>query len=101
MLEDIHAGSLGNSDPLPVPVAEIDLGRTTSGRLTGSATLSLPWQKPTADGFERLLYDLLRDIPEYENVQWLMHTNAPDRGRDISLVVTLSARLMFRSCLHW
>lgn len=37
------------------------------------------------DAFERLLYDLLRDIPEYENVQWLTKTRAPDRGRDLSL----------------
>ena len=37
------------------------------------------------DGVERLLYDLLRDIPEFQNVQWLMQTRAPDRGRDLSL----------------
>jgi hypothetical protein len=36
------------------------------------------------DGFERLLYDLLRALPDYHNVQWLMHTRAPDRGRDLS-----------------
>ena len=37
------------------------------------------------DAFEHLLYDLLRDFPEHQNVQWLMQTRAPDRGRDLSL----------------
>ncbi|MFD6186519.1 restriction endonuclease [Streptomyces goshikiensis] len=80
---DIMAKALGDSDPLPVP--DIDLGQAASGHLTGSATLALPWERLDDDGFERLLYDLLRSIPEHENVQWLMQTRAPDRGRDLSL----------------
>ncbi|MFF4323284.1 restriction endonuclease [Streptomyces sp. NPDC001568] len=80
---DIMAKALGDSDPLPVP--NIDLGQAASGHLTGSATLALPWERLDDDGFERLLYDLLRSIPEHENVQWLMQTRAPDRGRDLSL----------------
>jgi hypothetical protein len=36
------------------------------------------------DGFERLLHDLLRTLPGYQNVQLLMKANAADRGRDIS-----------------
>ncbi|MET9462137.1 restriction endonuclease [Streptomyces canus] len=79
---DIEAGALGDSDPLPIP--DIDLGHAASGQLTGSATLALPWDRLNDDGFERLLYDLLRSIPEHQNVQWLMNTRAPDRGRDIS-----------------
>src|SRR6266568_856778 len=70
-------------DQLPVP--DIDLGQAAGGHLTGTATIALPWERLKDDGFERLLYDLLRDIPEYHNVQWLMHTRAPDRGRDLSL----------------
>lgn len=80
---DITAKALGDSDPLPVP--DIDLGQAASGHLTGPATLALPWERLDDDGFERLLYDLLRSIPEHENVQWLMQTRAPDRGRDLSL----------------
>ncbi|MGC4815617.1 restriction endonuclease [Micromonospora sp. DT228] len=34
--------------------------------------------------FERLLHDLLRLLPGYQNVQLLMKENAADRGRDIS-----------------
>lgn len=79
----IEANALGDSDPLPVP--DIDLGQAASGDLTGAATLALPWERLDDDGFERLLYDLLRDIPEHQNVQWLMQTRAPDRGRDLSL----------------
>ncbi|WP_413100273.1 restriction endonuclease [Streptomyces sp. Inha503] len=79
----IEAKSLGDSDPLPVP--DIDLGQAASGDLTGAATLALPWELLNDDGFERLLYDLLRDIPEHQNVEWLMQTRAPDRGRDLSM----------------
>ncbi|WP_220451484.1 restriction endonuclease [Streptomyces albogriseolus] len=79
----ITANFLGDSDPLPV--SDIDLGQAASGHLTGSATLALPWERLDDDGFERLLYDLLRSIPEHANVQWLMQTRAPDRGRDLSM----------------
>ncbi|MEV7678138.1 restriction endonuclease [Streptomyces sp. NPDC088341] len=79
----IEAKALGDSDPLPVP--DIDLGHAASGNLTGAATLALPWERLDDDGFERLVYDLLRDIPEHQNVEWLMQTRAPDRGRDLSM----------------
>jgi Restriction endonuclease len=80
---DIESAALSDSDPLPVP--DIDLGRASAGPLTGAATLALPWDRLDDDGFERLLYNLLREFPEHHNVQWLMHTRAPDRGRDLSL----------------
>lgn len=47
--------------------------------------MPLRWASMDADGFERLLFDLLRSSPEYRNVQWLMHTQAADRGRDLSM----------------
>ncbi|WP_328678346.1 restriction endonuclease [Streptomyces sp. NBC_00322] len=80
---DIDSGALSDSDPLPVP--DLDLGSAAAGSLTGVATIALPWDRLDDDKFERLLYDLLRDFSEHENVQWLMHTRAPDRGRDLSL----------------
>ena len=80
---DVEAAELSDTDPLPVP--DIDLGEAAAGELTGKATLALPWERLDDEGFERLLYDLLRDFPDYENVQWLMQTRAPDRGRDLSL----------------
>ncbi|MFL6119605.1 restriction endonuclease [Actinophytocola sp.] len=80
---DIEASTLADSDPLPVP--DIDLGQAAAGHLTGTATTALPWDRLDDDGYERLLFDLLRSFPEHDNVQWLMQTRAPDRGRDLSL----------------
>ena len=80
---DISIGALTDIDPLPVP--NIDLGQASASHPTGAATIGLPWSHLDDDGFERLLYDLLRSFSEHENVQWLMQTRAPDRGRDLSL----------------
>lgn len=80
--EDIEAASLSEMDPLPVPV--IDLGVVASAKPTGGATIGLTWTALDDDGFERLLFDLLRGFPSYQNVEWLMKTRAPDRGRDLS-----------------
>ena len=77
---DVEGAALYDPDPLPVP--GIDLGQAAVGSLTGTAPIALPWDRLDDDGFERLLYDLLRDFPEHQNVQWLMQTRAPDRGRD-------------------
>lgn len=65
-------------------MATFDRTGTATDR-TGTATIALPWSRLGDDGFERLLYDLLRDFPDHQNVQWLMQTRASDRGRDLSL----------------
>lgn len=80
---DIDAATFADTEPVPVP--ELDLGLASRGELTGSATISLKWGTLDDVSFERLLYDLLRSFPEHKNVQWLTNTNAPDRGRDISM----------------
>ena len=80
---DIESGASAETDPLPVPA--IDLGQAAADNPTGSVTTSLAWDHLDDDGFERLLYDLLRDVPEHENVQWMTKTRATDRGRDLSL----------------
>lgn len=79
---DIAAASLSETDPLPVPA--MDLGVAASARPTGGASIGLTWTVLDDDGFERLLFDLLRGFPSYQNVEWLMKTRAPDRGRDLS-----------------
>lgn len=79
---DIEAASLSSTDPLPVPL--VDLGVAASARPAGGASIGLAWQVLDDDGFERLLFDLLRGFPNYQNVDWLMKTRAPDRGRDLS-----------------
>lgn len=73
---------MAESDPLPTP--EFDLGLAASGELTGTVATALPWSTLSPDGFERLLFNLLSDYRNHENVRWLTHTNAPDRGRDLS-----------------
>jgi hypothetical protein len=80
---DIEAASLSDADPLPVP--DIDLGAAASAHPKGGVTTKLLWDAIDDDGFERLLFDLLRGLPNYQNVEWLMKTRAPDRGRDLSL----------------
>jgi hypothetical protein len=77
---DVEAASTADSDPLPTP--DFDLGLAASGELTGTVATALAWSALSADGFERLLFNLLNDFSNHENVQWLTHTNAPDRGRD-------------------
>lgn len=79
---DIEAASLSESDPLPVPA--VDLGVAASAKPAGGASIGLDWGALDDDGFERLLFDLLRGFPSYQNVEWLMKTRAPDRGRDLS-----------------
>jgi hypothetical protein len=46
----------------------------------------LDWSRLVDHEFERLLFNLVGGTRGYENPQWLTHTNAPDKGRDISVV---------------
>ncbi|MCQ2002222.1 restriction endonuclease [Arthrobacter zhaoxinii] len=80
---DIEAARFGETDPIPVP--EVDLGMAGRARPSGGAATALNWAALTADQFERLLFDILRSLDGYQNIDWLMNTNAADRGRDISL----------------
>ena len=93
-------------EPLPVEVA--DLGDLVRSKPTGSVTSRLTWGQIDEEDFERLVFDLLRSASSYENVEWLMKPNAPDRGRDISadrvskddLSVTRRLHVLFQ-CKHW
>jgi hypothetical protein len=84
---EILSAAFAESDPLPVP--EIDLGEAAAGEPSGGVTTALLWDSLTDEGFERLLYDLLRGLAGYNNVDWLMKTNASDHGRDLSALRTL------------
>ena len=77
------AGNL-YSDLEPLPLVGGDLGVVSASDPGGEVSSALKWANIGAGEFERLLFNLLSDAPEYENVQWLTHTEAPDRGRDIS-----------------
>lgn len=79
---DLEAASLSEADPLPVP--DIDLGQAASAGPAGGISTAILWAALDDEAFERLLFDLFRGFPSYQNVDWLMKTRAPDRGRDLS-----------------
>lgn len=45
----------------------------------------LRWVKLSEDAFERLIFNVVSSARGYENPEWLTHTNATDKGRDISV----------------
>lgn len=80
---ELQANLYSELEPLPVEVDNIaSLVRT---KPSGPVTTKLNWDAITAEEFERLLFNIVADASGYTNPQLLMHTNAPDRGRDISV----------------
>ncbi len=79
----LETSAMDEFDPLPVD--QIDLGLAARSRPEGGVSVRVNWTKVDDDGFERILFDLLRGLNGYQNVQWLMKTRAPDRGRDLSV----------------
>jgi hypothetical protein len=79
----IEAALYGENDPLPVTVA--DLGSLVIEKSSTPVPTRLNWDKLRPEEFERLIFTLLNGARGYENPEWLMHTNAPDRGRDLSV----------------
>ncbi len=92
----------------PVPVEIEDLGALVSAKPRGPVATRLKWESLTDEEFERLIFVLLSSENGYENPEWLMKTNAPDRGRDLSvyrvyadpLGGTLRQRVITQ-CKHW
>ncbi len=104
--ESLQTAMYGPDDPIPVEVA--DLGVLAKTAPTGPVVTALKWDALDAEGFERLVYNLVSDAPGYDNPQWLTHTNAPDRGRDISVTKTINDVLsgsrvlrVILQCKHW
>jgi hypothetical protein len=96
----------GEDDPLPMAV--MDLGDLIRAKPSGPIATQLAWHKLSAEAFERLIFSLVSGQSGYENPEWLMHTNAPDRGRDISVwrvfVDALGGTIRHRviiQCKHW
>lgn len=80
---EIESSLYSELEPLPMEVE--DLATLVAARPTGPVTTKLNWSSVDAEGLERLIFNLVADAPGYTNPQWLMHTSAPDRGRDISV----------------
>lgn len=78
----ISAGLYGANEPIPVEAD--DLGSLVATRPSGTVATGLNWSALDAAAFERFIFALIGAEENYENPQWLSHTNAPDRGRDLS-----------------
>jgi hypothetical protein len=79
----LQKGLYGGNEPLPQVTA--DLGALASSKPQGPVATQLQWDKLDADDFERLLFVLISAEANYENPEWSMKTNAPDRGRDLAV----------------
>jgi hypothetical protein len=96
----------GENEPVPVEID--DLGELVSAKPRGPVATKLKWGDLTEEEFERLIFLLIAAEHGYENPEWLMKTNAPDRGRDLSvyrvhndpLGGTLRQRVIIQ-CKHW
>ena len=92
----------------PVPVEVVDLADLAAQQPTGRITTQLNWKPLSSEQFERLTFSLISTAPGYENAEWLMRTNAPDRGRDLSAFRVVHDSLggvsrtrVVIQCKHW
>ncbi|MFA7834072.1 restriction endonuclease [Aeromonas dhakensis] len=102
----IRKSMYGEKEPIPVEIE--DLGSLVSSKPTGPIVTKLNWDNLSPDDFERVIFALLSSEKGYENPEWLMKTNAPDRGRDLSVLRVYNDPLggVFRhrtiiQCKHW
>lgn len=96
----------GEKEPIPCEIE--DLGALVRIRPRGPVATSLEWKRLDEGNFERLMFALISSEPGYENPEWLMKTNAPDRGRDLSVNRVYSDALsgvlrqrVIIQCKHW
>jgi hypothetical protein len=99
-------GLFDHDEPLPVEVA--DLGTLAAAQPKGKVVTKLKWESLSDEDFERLVFSLISDAAGYENPEWLTHTNAPDRGRDLSVtrIITdplsgATRRRILIQCRNW
>jgi hypothetical protein len=96
----------GEKEPIPIGIE--DLGDLVRGNPKGPVAIKLKWDKLSGEDFERLIFNLISTEKGYENPEWLMKTNAPDKGRDLSvyrifidpLGGTIRQRVIIQ-CKHW
>ncbi len=92
----------------PIPVKVDDLGTLVNKKPQGPVATKLKWDHLSEEDFERLLFMLLSTEQSYENPEWLMKTNAPDRGRDLSVYRVyndplggITRQRVIIQCKHW
>lgn len=92
----------------PHDVGVADVGDLVASQPRGRVSTGLNWAALDAEGFERLTFAIISSADGYENPDWLMRTNAPDRARDLSVVRVrhdslggvMRDRLIIQ-CKHW
>ncbi|MEP2757508.1 restriction endonuclease [Parvibaculum sp.] len=92
----------------PIQTEVDDLGALAASAPEGPVTTRLSWEQLDAETFERLIFNIIAGETVYKDPQWLMRTNAPDRGRDLSvsrvyedaLSGTMRQRVIIQ-CKHW
>lgn len=72
-------------DDEPLPVAVSDLADFVDDNASSKVVTELNWSALNPTSFERVIFNLITDVEGYQNPQWLSQTNAPDRGRDLSV----------------
>jgi len=104
--EGLYKSLYGEKEPIPNKIA--DLSSLVDSKPSGPVAIKLKWEKLEDEDFERLIYALISSENGYENPELLMKTNAPDRGRDLSVYRVHSDPLtgMVRhrviiQCKHW
>lgn len=106
MRKDLEEVVFDSNEPLPVQVTDLsDLTRISPD---GPVRSGLAWENLSDDTFERLIFALITETVGYENPRWLTNTNAPDKGRDLSVERVLEDPLMgvlrhrtIIQCKHW
>lgn len=103
---ELQKSLYGEDDPIPVEVE--DLAIITKKNPKGPVTTKLHWDRLNEDDFERLIFTLISSESGYENPEWLMKTNAPDHGRDLSVYRVINDSLggtirhrVIIQCRHW
>ncbi|MEM9113961.1 MAG: restriction endonuclease [Myxococcota bacterium] len=92
----------------PIEVEVEDLAVAVASSPATGFKDGLRWERLDCEQFERLLFDLVSSTPGYENADWSIHTNAPDRGRDVACYRVIEDRLagirrerVLIQCKHW
>lgn len=92
----------------PVKVEVDDLIVLLHSNPSGAVVTELKWGNLSDKDFERVIFTLISNEDGYEKPEWLTDTNAPDRGRDLSVERTiidplagkLSNRVIIQ-CKNW
>lgn len=93
-------------EPHPIDVA--DVGDLVASKPRGHVSTALNWKALDDEGFERVMFAIISSAEGYENPDWLMRTNAPDRARDLSVIRVRRDSLggvmrdrVIIQCKHW